>query len=114
MFLVDRLCNEHKFFLEKNCFDYKQFKKSDPIAKNQRDYAHGSIRRALEYFLLNNGFKTEDDLIFIERMRSTFKKLYNWRRQGDYQEIVISKKNLKKAIVRAEMFISELKKYSEG
>ena len=101
-----------KYLLKKNCFDYKQFKKSDPIAKNQRDYAHGSIRRALEYFLINNEFHELEDLIFIKRMHSTFHRLYNWRRIGDYEENVISKKDLKKAIVKAEMFINELKKYS--
>ena len=47
-------------------------------------------------------------------MYSTFNRLYNWRLEGDYGETIISKKDLKKAIVRAELFINELKKYSIG
>ena len=101
-----------KFFLEKNCFDYKQFKMNDPIAKKQRDYAHGSISIALEYFLLTNEFKGEGDLKFIDDMHKTFNKLYKWRLEGDYEGIVISKGNLEEAIERAEMFINELKKYN--
>ena len=103
-----------KFLLEKNGFDYKQFKIAETRARGQRDYAHGSIRMALEYFLLNSGFNAEEDLIFIKRMRSTFKRLYNWRLKGDYKKIVISKKNMQEAIEIAEMFINELKKYSRG
>ena len=101
-----------KYLLEKNCFDYKQFKKRDPIAKKQRDYAHGSIRRALEYFLRANGFNSQEDLIFIDDMYKTFNKLYNLRLKGDYEEIIINKENLEEAIERAEMFINELKKYN--
>ena len=101
-----------KNLLEKSCFDYKQFKKNDPIANVQRDYSHGTIRRALEHFLRTNGFNEQDDLIFIKEMRPTFKKLYTWRRQGDYEKIVISKDNMEEAIKRAEMFINELKKYN--
>ena len=100
-----------KFFLEKNGFDYKLFKKVEPRAGRQRDYAHGSIKIALEYFLLNSGFNTEEDLYFIKEMDSTFQSLYNWRIIGDYKEEAISKKRLKKAIARAEMFIHKLKKY---
>ena len=101
-----------KYLLEKNSFDYKLFKKGDPVAKKQRDYAHGSIAIALEYFLLNNGFNSQDDLKFIDDMRSTFEKLYNWRRQGDYHKTVIFKIILKDAIERAEIFLNELKKYN--
>ena len=100
-----------KFFLEKNSFDYKLFKTAEPKARRQRDYAHGSIRIALAYFLLNNGFNAEEDLIFIKKMYKTFRKLYHWRIEGDYKEAAISKKSLKDAITRAEMFINELKKY---
>ena len=101
-----------KYLLEKNSFDYKLFKRNEPKAIKQRDYAHGSIRMALAYFLLNNGFNNKDDLIFIKKMRSTFNELYNLRLEGDYEKTVISKKSLKKAIKRAEKFIDELKKYS--
>jgi len=101
-----------KYLLEKNCFDYKKFKRNEPIAKAQRDYAHGSIRIALEYFLLNNGFNEQDDLIFIKEMYSTFRKLYSWRIDGDYEKIAISKKDLKDAIKLAEIFINKLKKYN--
>ena len=101
-----------KYLLVKNNFDYKKFKKNDPIAKNQRDYAHGSIMKALKYFLLTNGFNSQDDLRFIDEMLSTFTKLYNWRRKGDYEETVIGKKNLKKIIKRARVFINRLKKYN--
>ena len=101
-----------KYLLEKNCFDYKMFKRNEPKARRQRDYAHGSIRIALAYFLQINGFNSKDDLIFINKMRLTFNKLYNWRLQGDYEKIVICEKTLKKAIERAEIFIDELKKYS--
>ena len=100
-----------KNFLVKKCFDYKKFKKNDPIAKSQRDYAHGSIRRALKYFLQINGFDSQDDLRFIDEMLSTFNKLYIWRLQGDYEERIIYKIVLEAAIKRAERFIDELKKY---
>ena len=99
-----------KYLLEKNGFDYKLFKKNDAVAKKQRDYAHGSISSALEHFLLTNGFNSKDDLKFIDDMHSTFLKLYSWRLQGDYEKIIIYKVNLKKAIERAEILISELKK----
>ena len=100
-----------KYLLEKNSFDYKLFKKNDPVAKKKRDYAHGSISSALEHFLLNNGFNSQDDLKFIDDMHSTFLKLYSWRIEGDYKEIVISEENLQEAIKRAEILINELKKY---
>ena len=103
-----------KFFLEKNGFDYKLFKKNDPIAKKQRDFAHGSISMALEYFLLNNKFNVQENLIFIKEMHSTFKRLYNWRLKGDYENFVVSKGYLIESIERAEMFINELKKYRIG
>jgi len=102
-----------KWLLVQNNFDYKKFKKDDPVAKRQRDYAHGSIGMALEYFFLNNGFNSQDDLIFIKEMHSTFNKLYDWRIQGDYEEKIIYKKILELAIKRAEKFITELKKYNE-
>jgi len=101
-----------KFFLEKNGFDYKLFKTVESKVRRQRDYAHGSISMALEYFLLNSGFNAEEDLIFIKKMYKTFHRLYNWRTEGDYKEAVISKKSLKKAIKSAGMFINELKKYN--
>ena len=41
-----------------------------------------------------------------------FRQLYNLRLKGDYKETFIIKKDLKKAIERAEMFINELKKYN--
>jgi len=100
-----------KHFLVEKCFDYKKFKKNDPVAKKQRDYAHGSIRRALKYFLRTNGFNSQDDLRFINEMLSTFNKLYDWRIHGDYKEKIIYKIYLKAAIERAERFINELKKY---
>ena len=100
-----------KYLLAKNGFDYKLFKTIEPRAGRQRDYAHGSIRIALEYFLLNSGFNAEENLIFIIKMHKTFRKLYHWRIVGDYKEEAISKKSLKSAIVSAEMFINELKKY---
>ena len=100
-----------KYLLEKNSFDYKQFKTSEPKARHQRNYAHGSISLALEYFLLNNGFNNQDDLKFIDDLHPTFRQLYSWRIKGDYREAVIRKKDLKDAIVKAEMFINELKKY---
>jgi len=103
---------ETKNFLVKNSFDYKLFKRNDSIAINQADYAHGSIRSALEYFLRTNGFNSKDDLIFIMRVRSTFYKLYNWRIEGDYNETVITKENLEDAIESAEKFINGLKKYN--
>ena len=103
-----------KNLLEKSCFDYKQFKKNDPIANVQRDHAHGSMRRALEHFLRTNGFLEQDDLIFIKETHQTFKKLYNWRLKGDYYEAVIYRQILKNAIERAEMFINNLKKYNKG
>ena len=86
-------------------------KKFEPRAKRQRDYAHGSISMALEYFLQTNGFNSQDDLRFIDEMYTIFYILYSLRIKGDYKKNVISKNNLKKAIVRAEMFINELKKY---
>ena len=98
--------------LVKNCFDYRKFKLDNPRARKQRDYAHESIRNALESFLLNNGFNKQGDLIFIKEMYATFKKLYLWRIQADYKEIVISKKNLEEAVERAEMLIYKLKKYN--
>jgi len=103
---------ETKYLLEKNYFDYKKFKRNEPRARAQRDYAHGSIRIALEYFLLNNGFNGQDDLRFIKEMYSTYRKLYAWRIDGDYEKTVISKKSLKNAIERAEIFINKLKKYN--
>ena len=101
-----------KNVLVKNSFDYKQFKLNEPRVRKQMDYAHGSISIALAYFLLNSGFNSQDDLKFIDDMYSTFNKLYNLRREGDYEEIVISKKNLKNAIEIAEMFINKLKRYN--
>ena len=100
-----------KWLLVKNNFDYKKFKQNYPNANKQRDYAHGSIKRALKYFLVNNGFNSQDDLIFIKEIYPTFHRLYYWRLQGDYEETVINKKNLKKIIKRAERFINKLKKY---
>ena len=102
---------ETKNFLVNNSFDYKLFKRHDPIAINQADYAHGSISMALEYFLRTNGFNSKADLIFIMKMRSTFWKLYEWRRHGDYKETIISKEDLEDAIEIAEEFIDGLKKY---
>jgi len=101
-----------KYFLEKNNFDYKKFKKNNPVAKRQRDYAHASIKAALEYFLRTNGFNSQDDLKFIKEMYSTFIKLYEWRLKGDYEEEIIYKIYLNAAIKRAEKFIDELKKYN--
>jgi len=101
-----------KWLLVKNNFDYKKFKKSNSNLNKQRDYAHGSIRIALEYFLRSNGFNSQDDLIFIKEMHSTFSKLYFLRLRGDYEEDIIYKIYLKAAIERAERFISELKKYN--
>ena len=69
-----------KYLLEKNCFDYKKFKRNEPRARTQRDYAHGSISIALAYFLLNNGFNSQDDLRFIGEIYITFNKPY--RLQG--------------------------------
>jgi len=100
-----------KFFLEKKGFDYKEFKKNDPVVKRQRDYAHGSIWKALAYFFQYNGFNSQDDSRFIDDMYATFHKLYEWRRKGDYEEGTIYKKVLELAIIRAERFINELKKY---
>ena len=100
-----------KYLLEKKCFDYTKFKLDTPSARRHSDYAHGSIRNALIYFLLNNGFNKQDDLVFINEMSTAFKKLYKWRIQADYEDGVISKKNLGEAIERAEMFINKLKKY---
>jgi len=102
---------ETKYLLEKNCFDYTKFKLDNPGARRHSDYAHGSIRNALKYFLFNNGFNEQDDLIFINEMSTAFKKLYRWRIQADYKDGIISKKNLGEAIERAEMFIIKLKKY---
>ena len=102
-----------KYLLDKNGFDYKLFKMNDPIAKKQRDYAHGSIRRALEYFLRTNGFNNETDLIFISKMRSIFRRLYYLRLDGDYEKTAISKENLEEAIEKAEVFLNNLKKYRE-
>ncbi|MCL2154675.1 MAG: HEPN domain-containing protein [Leptospirales bacterium] len=101
-----------KYLLVKKCFDYKKFKINNPIAKKQVNYTHGGIRKALEHFLLNNGFNSQDDLRFIDEMHTTFNKLYNWRRQGDYEETVISEKDLKEAIEIADMFTNKLKKYN--
>ena len=101
-----------KYLLVKNNFDYKKFKKNVPELNKQRDYAHGSIGIALEYFLRTNGFNCQEDLIFIKEMYSTFNKLYDWRREGDYTETVINKEDLDDAIERAEMFINKLKKYN--
>jgi len=100
-----------KWVLIKNNFDYKKFKMNNPIAKHQKDFAHGSIKIALEYFLLNNGFNSQDDVNFIKEMHSTFYKLYFWRLRGDYEETVLNKKDLKEAIEMAEMFVNKLKKY---
>ena len=50
--------------------------------------------------------------MFIGEIYITFNKLYNLRINGDYKKIVISKKSLKYAIERAEIFINELKKYN--
>jgi uncharacterized protein (UPF0332 family) len=101
-----------KYLLVKKCFDYKDFKINNPRISKQRDYSHDSIRKALKYFLLNNGFNNQDDLIFIKEMNATFQRLYNWRLLADYEDEFISKKYLKKAIVNAEMFINKLKKYN--
>ena len=101
-----------KWLLVKNSFDYQKFKRNNPMAMGQRDYAHGTIRIALEYFLKDNGFNSREDLIFIKKMHSIFRQLYNLRLKGDYKETFIRKKDLKKAIERAEMFINELKKYN--
>ena len=101
-----------KYFLVKNNFDYKKLKRKNLIANNQRAYAHGSIGIALAYFIQSNGFNSQDDLIFINEIYRTFHKLYYWRRKGDYEKGVIYKKDLKKAIGRAEMFINKLKKYN--
>ena len=103
---------ETKYLLEKNYFDYKKFKRNEPRARAQRDYAHGSISIALAHFLRINGFNSQDDLRFIDEIYITFNRLYNWRLKGDYEKIVISKKNLKDAIELAEIFINELKKYN--
>jgi len=103
-----------KYLLEKNSFDYKLFKANYPKAKRQRNYSHGSISIALEYFLQISGFNSKDDLRFIKRMNSTFEKLYNWRIEGDYKKTVITKENLEEAIERAEKFINELKKYNNN
>ena len=103
-----------KFLLVKNDFDYKLFKKKDPIAKKQMDYAHGAIRRALVYFLRTSGFNSQEDLKFIDDSYTTFNRLYKWRLEGDYEEIVISKEVLGEAIERAEIFIDKLKKYNIG
>jgi len=43
---------------------------------------------------------------------STYRKLYAWRIDGDYEKTSISKKDLKDAIELAEIFINELKKYN--
>ena len=59
-----------KYFLVKNNFDYKEFKKNDPVAKRQRDYAHGSIRKALKYFLQINGFNSQDDIRFTNKLKN--------------------------------------------
>ena len=98
--------------LVKNCFDYRKFKLDNPRARKQRDYAHESIRNALESFLLNNGFNKQGDLIFIKEMCATFNKLYNLRILADYEDVCISKKYLEESIIRAEMFINKLKKYN--
>ena len=101
-----------KYLLVKNCFDYKKFKLDNPGARKQRDYAHGNIREALESFLLNKRFNKQEDLIFIKEMYATFAKLYNLRILADYEIDIINKKDLEKAIKRAEMFINKLKKYN--
>ena len=101
-----------KYLLVKNNFDYKEFKKNSPGAKRQRDYAHGSIKIALEYFLRTNGFNSQDDLEFIKEMYSTFIKLYDLRIRGDYEKEIVYKIYLKAAIQRAEKFISKLQKYN--
>jgi len=85
-----------KYLLVKNNFDYKKFKMNDPIISKQRDYAHGSIKKALVCFLQSNGFNSQDDLRFIDDMYTTFTTLYFWRLRGDYGETVINKKILKK------------------
>jgi len=101
-----------KNFLVKKCFDYNSFKINNPRISNQRDYSHESIRKALKYFLLNNGFNYQDDLIFIKEMNATFQKLYNLRILADYEDAYISKKYLEETIISAEMFIRKLKKYN--
>ena len=101
-----------KYLLEKKCFDYKSFKMNNPRISKQKDYSHESIRKALKYFLLNNGFDNQDDLIFIKEMCATFNKLYNLRILADYEDVCISKKYLEESIIRAEMFINKLKKYN--
>ena len=101
-----------KNFLVKKCFDYKSFKINNPRISKQRDYSHDSIRKALKYFLLNNGFNNQDDLIFIKEMCATFNKLHRWRILADYKDAFISKKYLEEAITGAEMFINNLKKYN--
>jgi len=101
-----------KYLLVKNNFDYKKFKKNNPKANKQRDYAHGSIKAALEYFLRTKGFNSQDDLRFIKEMYSTFIKLYDLRIRGDYEEEIVYKIYLKAAIKRVEKFISELQKYN--
>ena len=100
-----------KYLLVKNCFDYKKFKINNPHVSKQRDYSHESIRKALKYFLLNNGFNNQDDLVFIKEMNATFQKLHNWRILADYEQDVINKKDLEEAIKNAAMFINKLKKY---
>ena len=100
-----------KNFLVKKCFDYNSFKMNNPRISKQRDYSHDSIKKALKYFLLNNRFNNQDDLIFIKEMYATFYKLHNLRLLADYEDACISKKYLEESITSAEMFINKLKKY---
>jgi len=101
-----------KNFLVEKCFDYNSFKINNPRISKQRDYSHDNIRKALKYFLLNNGFNNQDDLIFIKEMYEAFNKLYNLRILADYEDACISKKYLEETIISAEMFIRKLKKYN--
>ena len=101
-----------KGLLVKRGVDYKKFELNDPSVNNQRDYVlHGTIRRALKYFLQTNGFNNQEDLRFINDINPTFSKLYFWRLRGDYEDATIYKKNLEDVIEITERFISELKKY---
>jgi len=101
-----------KWLLVKNNLDYNELKKNNPNVNKQSDYGDVSIIIALIYFLRTNGFDSKDDLIFINELYVTFTKLFFWRLRADYEETVISKKNLEKIIKSAEIFINKLKKYN--
>lgn len=90
-----------KSFLLIKKFDYQAFRKRIHCGYNERDYSHGTIKRAVTECLLGEG-KDSTEVAKLTVLDSLYRK----RLKADYDERDISVKELDDSILELETILS--------